>query len=248
MSAEIIDRDRARPARRAVVPNGVEPIGVARPAARAARRGSPRSPGPRAVYVGTLDSRLDVPGIIDLAARRPRAPGRPARPAAPTPRTWPTSACSRTCTSTRASRAPSSSRRCATPTSACSPTGDPAHRGDEPAEDLRVPRGGRSGRRRPTFRPCADIDDRVLLVDGVGDFADVDRRRALALGPARRSTRTTSSPRTPGRRRHETGLRARASLTEPVPAPRGSSAMSPDRRGSVAPFVSSVYQSGLKSL
>jgi len=54
----------------AVVPNGVEPaewLGPA-PAPPAWFAGIP---GPRAVYVGTLDSRLDVPGIADLALRRP---------------------------------------------------------------------------------------------------------------------------------------------------------------------------------
>jgi hypothetical protein len=53
-----------------VVPNGVEP---------AEWLGPPPAdppwlagiPHPRALYVGTLDSRLDVPGLLELAARRP---------------------------------------------------------------------------------------------------------------------------------------------------------------------------------
>ena len=54
----------------AVVPNGVEPAEWLAPLP------PPPAwfdaiPGPRAVYVGTLDSRLDVPGIVDLATRRP---------------------------------------------------------------------------------------------------------------------------------------------------------------------------------
>ncbi|SFR72373.1 Glycosyl transferases group 1 [Agromyces sp. CF514] len=69
VSAEIIDRiGPTGPAM--VVPNGVEPdewLGLL-PAAPA---WFAEIPGPRAVYVGTLDSRLDVPGIADLAARRP---------------------------------------------------------------------------------------------------------------------------------------------------------------------------------
>jgi teichuronic acid biosynthesis glycosyltransferase TuaH len=52
-----------------VVPNGVEPaewIGPM-PADPAWLAGIPH---PRALYVGTLDSRLDVPGLVELAARR----------------------------------------------------------------------------------------------------------------------------------------------------------------------------------
>jgi len=53
-----------------VVPNGVEPaewIGP-RPEEPAWLAGIP---SPRALYVGTLDSRLDVPGLIELTSRRP---------------------------------------------------------------------------------------------------------------------------------------------------------------------------------
>lgn len=69
VSAEILERI-APTGPALVVPNGVEPsewLGDAPP--------SPAwfaaIPGPRAVYVGTLDSRLDVPGIADLATRLP---------------------------------------------------------------------------------------------------------------------------------------------------------------------------------
>jgi len=53
-----------------VVPNGVEPAEWmgARPADPAWLADIPH---PRALYVGTLDSRLDVPGLLELAARRP---------------------------------------------------------------------------------------------------------------------------------------------------------------------------------
>lgn len=69
VSEEIIDRI-APTGPSAVVPNGVEPsewLGPPPPAPA----WLDAIPGPRAVYVGTLDSRLDVPGIVDLAMRRP---------------------------------------------------------------------------------------------------------------------------------------------------------------------------------
>ena len=69
VSAEIIDRI-APTGPHEVVPNGVEPsewLG----SVPEAPDWFAALPGPRAVYVGTLDSRLDVPGIADLARRRP---------------------------------------------------------------------------------------------------------------------------------------------------------------------------------
>lgn len=63
--------DRIDPTGEAVVvPNGVEPAEWAgpQPADPLWLAGIPR---PRALYVGTLDSRLDVPGLLELAARRP---------------------------------------------------------------------------------------------------------------------------------------------------------------------------------
>lgn len=63
--------DRIEPTGEAVVvPNGVEPrewVGPV-PAEPAWLAGIP---GPRALYVGTLDSRLDVPGLLALARARP---------------------------------------------------------------------------------------------------------------------------------------------------------------------------------
>ncbi|GHF21995.1 hypothetical protein [Pseudolysinimonas yzui] len=63
--------DRIEPTGEAlVVPNGVEPaewVGP-KPADPAWLAGIPH---PRALYVGTLDSRLDVPGLLELAPRRP---------------------------------------------------------------------------------------------------------------------------------------------------------------------------------
>ncbi|GAB2464189.1 glycosyltransferase [Xylanimonas ulmi] len=69
VSAEILERIAPRgPAR--VVPNGVEPAEWLGPAP-----GAPAwldaLPHPRAVYVGTLDDRLDVEGVAALAAARP---------------------------------------------------------------------------------------------------------------------------------------------------------------------------------
>lgn len=69
VSQEIIDRI-APNGPHCVVPNGIEP------AEWLGEQPAPpewfaRIPGPRAVYVGTLDSRLDVDGIAGLAAARP---------------------------------------------------------------------------------------------------------------------------------------------------------------------------------
>jgi teichuronic acid biosynthesis glycosyltransferase TuaH len=63
--------DRIEPTGEAlVVPNGVEPAEWTGP-----KPADPPwladIPHPRALYVGTLDSRLDVPGLLELAARRP---------------------------------------------------------------------------------------------------------------------------------------------------------------------------------
>ncbi|QAY63966.1 glycosyltransferase [Xylanimonas allomyrinae] len=69
VSAEILDRINPRgPA--AVVPNGVEPaewLGPPPPAPPWLEA----IPGPRAIYVGTLDDRLDVDGVAALAAACP---------------------------------------------------------------------------------------------------------------------------------------------------------------------------------
>jgi teichuronic acid biosynthesis glycosyltransferase TuaH len=69
VSQEIIDRIAPHGPHR-VVPNGIEPaewLGEQPPEPE----WFARIPGPRAVYVGTLDSRLDVEGIERLAAARP---------------------------------------------------------------------------------------------------------------------------------------------------------------------------------
>lgn len=68
VSQEIIDRiDPTGPHR--VVPNGIEPDEWAGPVP-AAPAWFDRIPGPRAVYVGTLDSRLDIDGLIRVAEAR----------------------------------------------------------------------------------------------------------------------------------------------------------------------------------
>lgn len=69
VSQQIIDRIRPR-GPWAVVPNGVDPgewTGPVPPAPEWLAR----IPGPRAIYVGTLDSRLDVDGLVVLARARP---------------------------------------------------------------------------------------------------------------------------------------------------------------------------------
>lgn len=69
VSQEIIDRiDPKGPHR--VVPNGIEPAEWLAPQP-APPDWFARIPGPRAVYVGTLDSRLDLVGLRSLATTRP---------------------------------------------------------------------------------------------------------------------------------------------------------------------------------
>lgn len=69
VSQAILDRIEPTGAS-AVVPNGVEPAEwVGPPPADPPWLAD--IPHPRALYVGTLDSRLDVPGLLELASRRP---------------------------------------------------------------------------------------------------------------------------------------------------------------------------------
>ena len=69
VSQEIIDRIDPRGPHR-VVPNGIEPSEWIGPLP-AAPEWFDSIPGPRAVYVGTLDTRLDIDGITLLAKERP---------------------------------------------------------------------------------------------------------------------------------------------------------------------------------
>ncbi|MCR2763298.1 glycosyltransferase [Microbacterium sp. zg.B48] len=69
VSQEIIDRIGPR-GPHAVVPNGIEPREWSGPVPSAPAWFA-RIPGPRAVYVGTLDSRLDIAGLTLLARARP---------------------------------------------------------------------------------------------------------------------------------------------------------------------------------
>ena len=62
----------------AVVPNGVEPAEWAGPVPDAPEWLA-AIPGPRAIYVGTIDTRLDTEGVAALAASRPECEHRPAR-------------------------------------------------------------------------------------------------------------------------------------------------------------------------
>lgn len=69
VSQQIIDRI-APTGPHAVVPNGIEPaewLGIQHPAPR----WFTALPSPRAVYVGTIDSRVDIEGVLTLARRRP---------------------------------------------------------------------------------------------------------------------------------------------------------------------------------
>jgi glycosyltransferase involved in cell wall biosynthesis len=69
VSQQIIDRI-APTGPHAVVPNGIDPgEWLAEPAAPPAWFRD--LPGPRAVYVGTIDSRVDVDGVLALAAQHP---------------------------------------------------------------------------------------------------------------------------------------------------------------------------------
>jgi len=186
VSAEIIERI-APTGPAAVVPNGVEPsewLG--------ARPGAPEwfaaIPGPRAVYVGTLDSRLDVPGIVDLATRCPELqvvllgplpdPGYVAdlRPLANV-HLHPSVARAELVATLRNAELCLLAHRRTRLTEAMSPlklyeyvaAGAPVISVDLP--------------------PVRDIDDRVLLVESVGDFADVVSV-ALAMGTDDEGRRT----------------------------------------------------------
>ena len=77
VSQQIIDRIDPR-GPHAVVPNGVEPARVGGPVP-AGPGWLAAIPGPRAIYVGTIDSRLDTEGVAALAPRRPDLQHRPAR-------------------------------------------------------------------------------------------------------------------------------------------------------------------------
>jgi teichuronic acid biosynthesis glycosyltransferase TuaH len=128
----------------AVVPNGIDPaewLDFAPPPEWMAVL-----PGPRLLYVGTLDSRLDVDAVEAVARAWPQGsvvlagPGAPERAPA-----WPGDATAGGGTRPRRRRLPGA---------APAPAAD---RGDEPAEDLRVPGRGRARRRR---RPAAAARDR----------------------------------------------------------------------------------------
>jgi teichuronic acid biosynthesis glycosyltransferase TuaH len=186
VSAEIIDRIAPRgPA--AVVPNGVEPsewLGR-RPAAPG---WFDAIPGPRAVYVGTLDSRLDVPGIVDLATRRPELqvvllgplpdPGyieelRPLRNV----HVHPSVARAELVATLRNAELCLLAHRRTPLTEAMSPLKIYEYlAAGLPVISVDLP-------------PVRDIDSRVVLVDSVGDFADVVPT-ALAMGRAAEPLRT----------------------------------------------------------
>ena len=186
VSAEIIERIAPTgPAK--VVPNGVEPsewLGEL-PPPPAWFAGIP---GPRAVYVGTLDSRLDVPGIADLARRRPEvhvvlvgplpdpAYVEPLR-SLPNVHLHPSVARPELVSVLRNSELCLLAHRRTTLTEAMSP--------------LKIYEYLAAG--VPVISidlaPVRGIDDRVLLVDSVDDFADVVPT-ALAMGRASDAERT----------------------------------------------------------
>ncbi|ANJ26294.1 glycosyltransferase [Agromyces aureus] len=185
VSAEIIDRI-APTGPAMVVPNGVEPdewLGLL-PAAPA---WFAEIPGPRAVYVGTLDSRLDVPGIADLATRRPELqvvllgpcpdPGYVASlERFPNVHIHPSVARAELVATLRNAELCLLAHRRTPLTEAMSPLKVYEYlAAGVPVVSIDLP-------------PVRDIDDRVLLVDSVGDFADVVDD-ALDLGPAREELR-----------------------------------------------------------
>jgi glycosyltransferase involved in cell wall biosynthesis len=180
VSQQIIDRiEPSGP--HAVVPNGVEP------AEWLGERPPPPAwfaaiPGPRAVYVGTLDTRLDVDGIAALAAARPDlgivllGPVPSASYVDELTR-WPNvhihpgvGRAELAATLRSAELALVAHRR--TPlTEAMSPLKVYEYlAAGSPVISIDLP-------------PVRALGDRVILVDAVADFADVVDR-ALALGPA----------------------------------------------------------------
>lgn len=178
VSAEIIDRiSPTGPAM--VVPNGVEPdewLGLL-PAAPA---WFAEIPGPRAVYVGTLDSRLDVPGIADLATRRPELHVVLLGPCPdpeyvaglhrfPNVHIHPSVARAELVATLRNAEVCLLAHRRTPLTEAMSPLKVYEYlAAGMPVVSIDLP-------------PVRDIDDRVLLVDSVADFADVVDH-ALDLG------------------------------------------------------------------
>ncbi|MBT2498940.1 glycosyltransferase [Agromyces sp. ISL-38] len=187
VSAEIIERI-APTGPAAVVPNGVEP---------SEWLGSPpippswfdRIPGPRAVYVGTLDSRLDVPGIVDLASRQRELqvvllgplpdPGYvdELRPL-PNVHLHPSVARAELVATLRNAELCLLAHRRTPLTEAMSPLKIYEYlAAGVPVISVDLP-------------PVRGIDDRVLLVDSVHDFADVVPA-ALELGRAHENRRTS---------------------------------------------------------
>jgi glycosyltransferase involved in cell wall biosynthesis len=185
VSAPILDRIAPRgPA--VVVPNGVdvaEWLG-ARPAEPAWLQAIP---GPRAIYVGTVDSRLDVEGIRVLAAARPELQvvllGHPAepdylRPVTGLPNVHLHGNVART-------ELVAAIRNCDVALL--------AHRRNrltQAMSPLKIYEYLAAG--CPVLSvdlaPCRGISSRVLLADSVVDFVDL-LDRALALGPAAESER-----------------------------------------------------------
>jgi hypothetical protein len=164
-----------------VVPNGVDPGEWAGPPPDepAALAGIPH---PRAVYVGTLDSRLDVDGVAALAARRPDLhivligpQGEPEHLAPlrglPTVHVLPPAGRAQLVAAIRTSDVCLVAHTRTTLTAAMSPLKIYEYlAGGAPVLSVDLP-------------PVRGIDDRVLLTDSVADFSDrVDE--ALALGPA----------------------------------------------------------------
>ncbi|GAA1962276.1 glycosyltransferase [Agromyces allii] len=179
VSAEIIDRI-APTGPAMVVPNGVEPdewLGLL-PAAPA---WFAEIPGPRAVYVGTLDSRLDVPGIADLATRRPELQVVLLGPCPdpeyvaslqrfPNVHIHPSVARAELVATLRNAELCLLAHRRTPLTEAMSPLKVYEYlAAGVPVVSIDLP-------------PVRGIDERVLLVDSVGDFADVVDD-ALDLGP-----------------------------------------------------------------
>lgn len=199
VSQELLERiDPIGPG--AVVPNGIEPGEWLGPAT-APPAWFEAIPGPRALYVGTIDSRLDVPGLLRLSQRRPDLHvvlvGHQAEPdyiaplfGQPTIHLHDAVPRSELVPLVRAADVCLIAHRRTPLTEAMSPL-----------KLYEYLAGG-----RPVLSidlaPVRGISDRVLLADGVADFADL-LDEALALGPAAEDERHAFVVDNSWRARHE---------------------------------------------
>ena len=213
VSQEIIDRI-APTGNHAVVPNGVEP---------AEWSGAPATPpawfdsipGPRAVYVGTIDSRLDIDGIVTLASAKPELQIVLVGPLVDRPLLVPLRGLpnvtvrdyvgrSEVVAVLRSAELCLVAHRRTELTAAMSPLKLYEYlAAGAPVISIDLP-------------PVRGLGDRVFLVDSVGDFADV-ADAALASGPATEKDRLAFVTSNSWQARHEIilGLRNGAHASPP---------------------------------